>query len=60
MTEITHYLLDGLDLSLKFDPDTGEINVELNTAVGEVDRLLAYYVVIEVTGSTLNPVNGLN
>ena len=55
---ITHYLLGGLDLSLNIDPGSGEVNVVLNTPVGELDKLLAY-VVIEVIGLTLNLLNGL-
>ena len=55
---VTHYLLGGLDLSLNIDPGSGEVNVVLNTPVGELDKLLAY-VVIEVIGLTLNLLNGL-
>jgi len=47
-----------LDLSLNIDPGSGEVNVVLNTPVGELDKLLAY-VVIEVIGLTLNLLNGL-
>ena len=55
---VTHYLLGGLDLSLNIDPGSGEVNVVLNTPVGELDKLLAY-VVIEVIGLTLNLLNVL-
>lgn len=58
MMKITRYLLDGLDLSLDIDPDSGEVNVVLNTPVGELDKLLAY-VVIEVIGFTVNLLNEL-
>ena len=58
MTKITYYYLDGLDLSLDIDPGSGEVNVVLNTPVGELDKPLAY-VVIEVFGFAIKPLNGL-
>lgn len=56
--KITYYLLDGLDLSLNIDQDSGEVNVVLNTPVGELDKQLAY-VVIEVIRLSIIPLNRL-